>query len=116
MAYNFGITLLTVLLRNIRGLPALATGWDVIPIPGDTSKSADIVRIRIFRNEIYGHIRHAQLDHAKFNTLWQEISRSLIRLGILQNDIDEIKMAPLSFEVSRNIYNELRHFRLSRPR
>ena len=116
MANNFDITLLTVLLRNICGLPAPATGWDDIPISGDTSKSADIVRIRIFRNEIYGHIRHAQLDHAKFNTLWQEISRSLIRLGILQNDIDEIKMAPLSFEVSRNIYNELRHLRLSRPR
>ena len=69
-----------------------------MPPAGDTSKSADIVRIRIFRNEVYGHITCAQLDEAKFNTLWQEISQPLIRLGILQNDIDEIKMAPLSPE------------------
>ena len=95
---NFDITLLTILLRNICGLPAPATGWNVMPPAGDTSKAADIVRIRIFRNEIYGHITRAQLDDARFNTLWQEISQSLTRLGILQDDIDEIKMAPLSPE------------------
>ena len=95
---NFDITLLTILLRNICGLPAPATGWNVRPPAGDTSKSADIVRIRIFRNEIYGHITRAQLDDARFNTLWQEISQSLTRLGILQDDIDEIKTAPLSPE------------------
>ena len=95
---NFDITLLTNLLRNICGLPAPATGWNVMPPAGDTSKAADIVRIRIFRNEIYGHITRAQLDDARFNTLWQEISQSLTRLGILQDDIDEIKTAPLSPE------------------
>ena len=95
---NFDITLLTILLRNICGLPAPATGWNVMPPAGDTSKAADIVRIRIFRNEIYGHITRAQLDVARFNTLWQEISQSLTRLGILQDDIDEIKTAPLSPE------------------
>ena len=95
---DFDITLLTILLRSICGLPAPATGWNIMPPAGDTSKSADIVRIRIFRNEVYGHITRAQLDDAKFNTLWQEISQPLTRLGILQNDIDEIKMAPLSPE------------------
>ena len=95
---NFDITLLTNLLRNICGLPAPATGWNAMPPAGDTSKSADIVRIRIFRNEAYGHITCAQLNHAKFNTLWQEISTPLTRLGIPQKDIDEIKMAPLSPE------------------
>ena len=69
-----------------------------MPSVGDTSKSADIVRIKIFRNEIYGHIASARLDDATFEKLWQEISQSLITLGILQNDIDEIKMAPLSPE------------------
>ena len=95
---DFDITLLTILLRNICGLPAPATGWNIMPPAGDTSKSADVVRIRTFRNEVYGHITRAQLDDAKFNTLWQEISQPLTRLGILQNDIDEIKMTPLSPE------------------
>ena len=95
---KFDITLLTILLRNICGLSPPATGWNVMPTTGDTSKSADIVRIRIFRNEIYGHIARAQLNDAAFHQLWQEISQPLIRLGIPQNDIDEIKMAPLSPE------------------
>ena len=95
---DFDITLLTILLRNICGLPKPGTGWNATPPAGDTSKSADIVRIRIFRNEVYGHTTRAQLDDAKFNTLWQEISQPLTRLGILQNNIDEIKVAPLSPE------------------
>ena len=100
---NFDITLLAILLRSICGLPEPATGWNVRPPAGDTSKSADIVRVRIFRNEVCAHITHAQLDDTKFNTLWQEISQPLTRLGILQNDIDEIKVAPLSPEEKRYI-------------
>ena len=95
---DFDITLLAILLRNICGLPKPTTGWKATPPTGDTSKSADIVRIRIFRNEVCGHATRAQLDDAKFNTLWQEISQPLTRLGIPQKDIDEIKVAPLSPE------------------
>ena len=95
---NFDVTLLTILLRNICGLSPPATGWDKNPPAGDTSKSADIARIKIFRNQIYGHVASAQLDDATLNKLWQEISDPLIRLGIPQKDIDEIKAAPLSPE------------------
>ena len=93
---KFDITLLTILLRNICGLPSPATGWNVMPPAGDTSKSADVVRIKLFRNEVCGHTARAQLNNAKFETLWQEGSKPLIRLGIPQKDIDEIKVAPLS--------------------
>ena len=95
---NFDITLLTILLRNICGLSAPTTGWNVTPPTGDTSISADIVRIKLFRNQVYGHIASPQLDDAKFETLWQDISKPLVNLGIPQQDIDEAKMAPLSPE------------------
>ena len=93
---NFDITLLTILLRNICGFPSPATGWNVMPPAGDTSKSADVVRIKLFRNEVCGHTARAQLDNAKFETLWQEVSKPLTRLGIPQKDIDEIKVASLT--------------------
>ena len=93
---KFDITLLTILLTNICGLSPPTRGWNKIPSTGDTSKPADIVRIKIFRNEIYGHIASAQLDDARFEKLWQEISQSLVRLGIPKKDMDEIKVAPLS--------------------
>ena len=95
---KFDVTLLTILLRNICGLTKPGTGWDVMPPTGDVSASADVARIKLFRNQVYGHIASTQLDDATFNTLWQEISQPLNRLGIPQKDTDEIKMAPLSPE------------------
>ena len=95
---KFDITLLTILLRNICGLSAPTKGWNDMPPTGDTSISADIVRIKIFRNQVYAHIASPQLDDTTFETLWQEISKPLVNLGIPQQDIDEAKVAPLSPE------------------
>ena len=95
---NFDITLLTILLRNICGLSPPTKGWNEMPLADDISKSADIVRIKSFRNEVYGHTASAQLDDTKFESLWQQISQPLIRRGVPQKDIDEIKVAPLSPE------------------
>ncbi len=95
---NFDITLLTILLRNICGLASPATGWNVMPSASDTSISANIARIKIFRNEVYGHVPSAQLDDTTFEKLWQEISKPLVKLGIPQQDIDELKKAPLTPE------------------
>ena len=81
---NYDITLLTILLRNICGLPSPATGWNAMPPASDTSVSAEILRIKMIRNEVYGHISSARLDDTKFETLWQEISQPLINLGIRQ--------------------------------
>ena len=95
---NFDITLLTILLRNICGLPSPTTGWNVMPPASDTSISADILRIKMLRNEIYGHIAQAEYDDTTFEKYWQEISIPLTKLGIPQKDIDELKLGPLSLE------------------
>ena len=95
---DFDITLLTILLRNICGLSSPASGWKVMPPTSDTSISADILRIKMFRNEVYGHTASAQFDDATFEKLWQEISQPLVKLGIPQQEIDELKVAPLSPE------------------
>ena len=92
---NFDITLLTILLRNICALPSPTTGWDVMPPPSDTSISANIARIKILRNQIYGHTAKAEYDDSTFEQYWQDISTPLIQLGISQKDIDELKAAPL---------------------
>ena len=94
----FDITLLTILLRNICGLPSPASGWDASPLASDTSVSAEILRIKTFRNDVYAHLPCPELDDIEFERLWQEISKPLIKLGIPQQDIDELKEAPLSRE------------------
>ena len=102
---DFDITLLTILLRHICGLSSPVIGWKVMPPTTDTSISADILRIKIFRNEVYGHAASAQYDDATFEKLWQEISQPLVNLGIAQQEIDELKLAPLSPEEKSYIEN-----------
>ena len=70
-----------VLLRNMAGLVAPATGWDVLPGPTDVSREADIARIKYFRNTVYAHAERASVDDATFKTHWQSIRESLERLG-----------------------------------
>ncbi|XP_046858113.1 uncharacterized protein LOC124451508 [Xenia sp. Carnegie-2017] len=93
---NFEISLLTVLLRNICGLTAPHGGWDSLPSSSDSSTSANIARIKFYRNKVYGHITTTSVDDSTFEYLWQEISKALVVLGIQQTEIDELKKAPLS--------------------
>ncbi|KAL9965559.1 hypothetical protein ACROYT_G029373 [Oculina patagonica] len=78
---NFDITLLMVLLRNICGLHAPATGWDSLPPASDISIEANIARVKYYRNTVYGHASQASVDDATFNTYWQDISNALVALG-----------------------------------
>ena len=80
---NFDVTLLMVLLRYICGLsPPVSTGsWDKLPSDSDNSTEANIVRIKCYRNEVYGHATKASVDDATFNALWQKISIAILALG-----------------------------------
>ncbi|XP_078352471.1 B-box type zinc finger protein ncl-1-like [Oculina patagonica] len=78
---KFDITLLMVLLRNICGFTAPITGWDDLPALADTSREADIARVKYFRNTVYAHAEHASVDDSTFNCYWQDIQNTLVRLG-----------------------------------
>ena len=93
---NFDVTLLTILLRNICGLSSPASGWDALPPTSDTSDSANIARIKYYRNKAHAHITKTELSDSEFENLWQEISKALIGLGIPNSELEELKEAPLS--------------------
>ena len=78
---SFDITLLMVLLRNICGLHPPTTGWDSQPFAANTSTEANIVRVKYYRNTVYGHASQASVDDATFNKYWQGISTALVALG-----------------------------------
>ncbi|XP_046857471.1 uncharacterized protein LOC124450856 [Xenia sp. Carnegie-2017] len=100
---NFDISLLTVLLRNICGLTAPHSGWDNLPSSSDTSVSANIARIKFYRNKVYGHITTTSVDDSEFEYLWQEISKALVGLVIQQTELDELKKAPLATDEANYI-------------
>ncbi len=95
---TFDVTLLTVLLRNLSGLPPPATGWNRMPAVTDNSRQANITRIKLFRNQVYGHVTSTDVDEKTFDNLWQEISKALVNLNIPQKEIDDLKTCPLGPE------------------
>ena len=105
---NFDITLLMVLLRNICGLVRPATGWDTLPPATDTTLEADIVRIKCYRNTVYGHASQASVDDPTFNQCWKDIQDALVRLGGAgyQSTIDDLKKECIDPDFEEN-YKEL---------
>ncbi|XP_015778906.1 PREDICTED: uncharacterized protein LOC107356800 [Acropora digitifera] len=88
---TFDITLLFLLLTNICGLYPPPTSWYKEPTPSDTSLEANLARIRLFRNHMYGHVATTGVDTSTFNALWMKISAVLLALGLTQAEIDRLK-------------------------
>ena len=88
---TFDITLLFLLLTNICGLTPPLSGWHAKPPTSDTSRGANLARVKFFRNELYGHVTTTGVDTLTFNALWLEISAVLVALGLNQAEIDRLK-------------------------
>jgi hypothetical protein len=88
---EFDITLLVILLRNICGLSPPSTGWNVLPGSTDNSREANIVRIRLFRNNFFGHVPGTDVSRLDFEVHWVEVGSALRSLGLKQAEIGRLK-------------------------
>ena len=110
---DFDVTLLVRLLRTIYNLTPPSTGWDALPLSADHSLTADIARIKYYRNSLYGHVRQGMtIRGSEFFTLWQEISEALVRIAgqisstkktAWQAAIAKYLTDPLTTEDERNV-------------
>ena len=105
---SFDITLLMVLLRNICGLTSPATGWDNFPLATDVSQEADIARVKMYRNTVYGHASQASVDDVTFGTCWKQIRDTLERLGGVTygTAIDDLEHESMDPDIEKH-YKEL---------
>ena len=76
-----------------------ATGWNSLPNSTDHSLEADLVRIKFYRNKIYGHNHSMEITNADFENLWMEVSEALLRIagGISSAKRDEWKKSIETF-------------------
>ncbi len=112
---DFDITLIFRLLRTICNLtpPPGPRGWDDLPNSSDHSLEADLVRIKYYRNEVYGHKKTMEVSDSEFVDLWRNISEALVRIaasigGHVKKDewkkaIDDFLVNPLTPEEERYI-------------
>ena len=91
---TFDITLLFLLLANICGLSPPPSGWHKQPPSSDTSLEANLARIKLYRNELYGHVTSTGVTTAAFNKKWQEIRDVLVALGLNSAEVTRLKAAP----------------------
>ncbi|XP_048769753.2 uncharacterized protein LOC125675940 isoform X2 [Ostrea edulis] len=73
---DFDITLCYTLIRNMCTKVCKPTnGWGIHSIPNDqeTTLGDDIERIRIIRNEIFGHTNSASISETEFRKYWSII-------------------------------------------
>ena len=80
---DFDITLIFKLFRTICSLtpPPGPRGWDDLPNGSDHTLVADLVRIKYYRNEIYGHRPTMEISDSDFIRFWKEISEALLRIA-----------------------------------
>ncbi|XP_065938638.1 uncharacterized protein [Magallana gigas] len=71
----FDVTLLYFLLRNMCSIPPHKNTWGKKPELTDNSVSANIERIRILRNEWYGHATDFSLSKSDFERKWNHLSQ-----------------------------------------
>uniref|UniRef100_A0ABM0M4U9 Uncharacterized protein LOC102805646 n=1 Tax=Saccoglossus kowalevskii TaxID=10224 RepID=A0ABM0M4U9_SACKO len=69
------------------------------PQTGDHSNAADLTRIRLFRNKLYGHVTTTGVGNDDFKKHWKEIESVLIRLGADKTRIDQFLNDPLDSEM-----------------
>ena len=110
---DFDVTLLFRLLRTICNLTPPSTGWDALPATADHSLTADIARIKYYRNSVYGHVKQDMaIRDDEFLTLWQDISEALVRIAgrinstrktAWQGAIAMYLIGPLTVEDERNV-------------
>ncbi|XP_020616757.1 E3 ubiquitin-protein ligase DZIP3-like [Orbicella faveolata] len=116
---DFDVTLLFRLLRTICNLTPLTTGWDALPTSTDNSLVADLVRIKYYRNSVYGHVsQNMEITDDEFPQLWEDISEALLRIAgqisptkktAWQEAIGNFLKDPLTAEDERNV-QELRRW------
>ena len=90
-SHTFDITLLFLLLSSISGLTPPPSGWHTKPPPSDTSREANLARVKFYRNILYGHVTTTGVDTPTFSALWTEISCVLVNLGLDQADVDRLR-------------------------
>lgn len=110
---DFDISLLTQLLKTLcqTKLPTLHSGWNCLPSTSNPTLTADIVRIKVYRNDVIHKYYYGELNDAKFCFLWDKIKEALLRIANhisaetkleWEEAISRLRHDPLTSEAARD--------------
>ena len=93
-----------ILIRNCCNITP-ASGWCKPVKPNDTHVGDDIERMRVLRNELYGHATIARLSNGDYNSFIRDIRRIMIRFDSCHGGTYHRCFSTGTFEKELNIIN-----------
>ena len=106
---TFDITLLILLNSILCKMPEPGTGWAQEPNPRDLTKSADLVRLRLLRNSLYGHTFSFKMSSDEYEDNWSKLTDILLRLGASEEQCEKYSTAYFQQEEINNLKDQLYH-------
>lgn len=111
---EFDITLLYFLLRNICLISKHGLKWGDKPNPTDRSVSANIERIRLIRNDDYGHATNFAIPDQDFIKRWdnlflivKELEAYIGSSTVYQDAVTDLKSCSMDPEIEQNFIKKL---------
>lgn len=111
---EFDVTLLYFLLRSMCSIKPHSEKWGNEPQPLDKTLSANIERIRLIRNEDYGHSSQRSISDEDFEKKYQDIKNIVQELEKYlgsstkhQDEVNELKTCPMDPTQSEKNIKEL---------
>ena len=97
------------LLKTICKLPEPTGKWNELPDDSDTSLSADLARIRCYRNSICHDSENMEIQDDKFLSLWASITGAIVRIAQWLSKESEWKSAVDKFLTDPLTLEDMRH-------
>ena len=108
---KFDLTILTFVLRVFCPIQAPVTGWDSLTFPSDRTDGANLVRIRIERNDLlHSNLKYEDKD---YTNVWDRIASSLEGLGCNKQELINLKTSTLDPILQTNYFQKLQDLKLA---
>lgn len=110
---DLDISLLYIILRNLNTITPHTNGWGNMPKDNDRSLSANIDRVRFFKNKYVSHCSTQSLDEQNFLQTWEEIRQCIIELGSAEykSKIDFLFTSEINPVIEQELLNTLRRLK-----
>ena len=102
---KFDLTLLTLALRVLCPIQAPVTGWETLPLPSDQTEGANLVRLRIGRNELI----HTDFKYEsnRYTNVWNRTASALEGLGCNKQELINLKTSSLDPNTAKELSAKL---------
>ncbi|CAG2236836.1 unnamed protein product [Mytilus edulis] len=110
---DLDISLLYIILRNFNTISPHSNGWGNMPKDDDRTLSANIDRIRFYKNKYVSHCSNQSLDEHDFLKIWKEIRQCIIELGAAEykSKIDFLFTSEINPVMEQELLNTLRRLK-----